>query len=321
MPVNEFEIIAHYFKSAYPTNKGNLVLGIGDDAAIINVTEDTELVLSTDTLVSGVHFFENTAAEDIAYKSLNVNLSDIAAMGALPRWVTLSLTLPEKNLDWLSRFSSSFNQVAEEHGLTLVGGDLTKGPLSITIQVHGVSPKGKSLRRSGAADGDLIYVTGELGAAAYALKHLDDKTSYPTITEHELLRLNRPDARVNVGIELRDNATSCIDISDGLSSDLMHILNNSHVGADINLSKIPLSNSLSKLDYDEAIEIALTGGDDYELCFTLPKVLSDSALEELKSICPVHCIGQINKEDSKLNLFDKDNNLYQLKNNAYRHFN
>lgn len=319
--MNEFEIIEHFFKQSHPASKGNLVLGIGDDAAIINVAEETELVISTDTLVSGVHFFENTSPEDIAYKALSVNLSDIAAMGALPRWVSLSLTLPDKDLDWIEKFSSSFNQLAIKQSLVLIGGDLTKGPLSITVHIHGVSPKGQSLRRSGASVGDLIYVTGELGAAAYALRHIEDAVLFPAPAEKEIQRLNRPDARIKTGLELRNVASSCIDISDGLFSDLGHVLKASNVGAEIKLSDIPYSDSLKKLDKEIAIELALTGGDDYELCFTLPKGLPDSVISELELICPIHCLGQINKEVSKLSLINDSDELYEIKTNAYRHFN
>ncbi len=319
--MNEFEIIEHYFKQAHPASKGNLTLGIGDDAAIINVAEETELVISTDTLVSGVHFFENSSAADIAYKSLSVNLSDIAAMGALPRWLSLSLTLPNKDLDWLKEFASSFNQLAQDQSLVLIGGDLTKGPLSITVQIHGVAPKGKSLRRSGANIGDLIYVTGELGAAAYALKHTEDSRLFTSPTDKEIQRLNRPDARIKTGLELRDNATSCIDISDGLLADLGHVLKASNVGAELKLSEIPYSDSLKKLDEDIAIELALTGGDDYELCFTLPNSIPETVVDELALICPIHCIGSINKQATKLSLINKNDELYKIKSNAYRHFN
>ena len=318
--MNEFEIIEKYFRKNNPASKGNLILGIGDDAAIINVSEDSELAISTDTLVSGVHFFEDAAPEDIAYKALSVNLSDIAAMGALPRWISLSLTLPDNDPVWLQRFSSSFNQLAAEHSVVLIGGDLTKGPLSISLQIHGVAPKGKSLRRSGSAAGDLVYVTGQLGAAAYALKHMQNPDSYSLVTEQEIERLNRPDARVKTGLELRDNATSCIDISDGLLADLGHILKASNVGAEITLNEIPYSDSLKKLDKEQAIELALTGGDDYELCFTLPKGLPDSEIENLQSICPIHCIGKITKEANQLSLIDENDKPYELATIAYRHF-
>lgn len=319
--MNEFEIIEHFFKQSHPTSKGNLILGIGDDAAIINVAEETELVISTDTLVSGVHFFENALPEDIAYKALSVNLSDIAAMGALPRWVSLSLTLPDKDLDWLKEFSSSFNQLAHDHSVVLIGGDLTKGPLSITVHIQGVAPKGKSLRRSGANVGDLIYVTGELGAAAYALRHIEDNHLFPSPTDKEIQRLNRPDARIKTGIELRDIATSCIDISDGLLADLDHVLKASNVGAEIKLSEIPYSDSLKKLDEETAIEIALTGGDDYELCFTLPDGLPKEVIIDLESICPIHCIGSISKQVLELKLVNENNEVYEIESKAYRHFN
>lgn len=318
--MNEFEIIEHYFKQAHPASQANLTLGIGDDAAIINVPDDTELVISMDTLVAGVHFFENSSAEDIAYKSLAVNLSDIAAMGASPRWISLSLTLPDKDLDWIKKFSSSFNQLAMEHSLVLIGGDLTKGPLSITVQIYGIAPKGKSLRRSGANVGDLIYVTGYLGAAAYALKHIEGSNVFSAPTDNEIQRLNRPEARIKAGIVLRDVATTCIDISDGLLADLGHILKASNVGAKVMLSDIPYSSSLQKIDREIAIELALTGGDDYELCFTLPEGVPDIVINELESICPIHCIGSITKHESQLSLIDGNDETYEIKSNSYRHF-
>jgi thiamine-monophosphate kinase len=318
--VNEFEIIEHYFKRAHPASQGNLTLGIGDDAAIINVPDDTELVISMDTLVAGVHFFENSSPDDIAYKSLSVNLSDIAAMGALPCWLSLSLTMPDNDLDWLKKFSSSFNQLAVEHSLVLIGGDLTKGPLSITVQIHGVVPKGKSLRRDGANVGDLIYVTGQLGAAAYAFRNIKDSNLFPSPTDNEVQRLNRPEARIKTGIALREIASSCIDISDGLFADLGHILMASKVGAEVKLSDIPYSDSLQKLDKEIAIELALTGGDDYELCFTLPEEKNEIVINELESICPIHCIGSINNQASILSLIDDNDEPYEIKSSAYRHF-
>jgi len=318
--LNEFEIIEHYFKQAHPASQGNLILGIGDDAAIINVPEDSELVISMDTLVVGVHFYQNSSPEDIAYKSLAVNLSDMAAMGALPRWISLSLTLPDNNLDWIKKFSASFNQLATEHSLILIGGDLTKGPLSITVQILGVVPTGKSLRRSGANIGDLIYVTGQLGAAAYVLKNIEDSDLFPSPTEREVQRLNRPEARIKTGLELRQLASSCIDISDGLLADLGHILKASNVGAEVKLSEIPYSDSLQKLDKVIAIELALTGGDDYELCFTIADGIPDTVINELASICPVHCIGFINKQGPRPSFIDGDGKPYKIESKAYRHF-
>ncbi len=318
--MSEFEIIERFFKKAHPNSKGDLALGIGDDAAIINVPEDSELVMSMDTLVAGVHFFEDTSAENIAFKSLSVNLSDIAAMGASPRWISLALTLPEKDLDWIERFASSFNTLAEEHSLVLIGGDLTKGPLSITVQIHGVNPKGKSLRRSGANPGDVIYVSGNLGAAAYALKNIEGSILYPAATEKEIQQLYRPKARIKTGIALRDVATSCIDISDGLIADLQHILKASQVGAEIELSDIPYSDSLIKLKSELAIELALTGGDDYELCFTIPNSLSNTSLDEIAINCPITKIGFINNKNASLVLRKENEEVYFLKSKSYSHF-
>jgi len=273
-----------------------------------------------DTLVAGVHFFENSSPGDIAYKSLAVNLSDMAAMGALPRWICLSLTLPDNDRDWIEIFSSRFNLLAIEHSLILIGGDLTKGPLSITVQILGVVPKGKSLLRSGAQVGDLIYVTGQLGAATYALKNIEDSDLFPSPTEKEVQRLNRSEARIKTGIKLREIASSCIDISDGLLADLGHILKASNVGAEVKLSQIPYSDSLQKLDKAIAIELALTGGDDYELCFTIADKIPKTVINELASICPITCIGSISKQGSKLSFIDDGGKSHEINATGYRHF-
>ena len=318
--MNEFEIIEHYFKPRLLDNQRGLKLGIGDDAAVISLSKDEELVVSIDTLVEGVHFLKDTSPKDIANKSLLVNLSDIAAMGATPKWITLSLTLPRNNLSWLEEFSNQFNSLLAEYSLILIGGDLTNGPLSITIQAHGIIPKGKFLHRGGAKPGDFIYVTGELGAAAYALRYLQNSEENLTPTSDELKRLNKPEPRIGTGLELRDIATSCIDISDGLFSDLSHILECSKVGADIKLNDIPYSKTLLKLNKDLAIELALTGGDDYELCFTVPPNLSDSNLEKMITTSKFCKIGRINQLSSKLNLIDNDEKIYEIKSVGYRHF-
>ena len=318
--MNEFEIIERYFKPKLQDNEQGLELGVGDDAAVINISQDEELVVSIDTLVEGVHFLKDTSPQDIANKSLLVNLSDIAAMGASPRWITLSLTLPENNSDWLKEFSKQFNSLLADYSLVLIGGDLTKGPLSITIQAHGIVPKGKFLCRDGAKPGDFIYVTGELGAAAYALRYLEDSDKNLKPTNEEIQRLNKPEPRIEVGLKLRDIATSCVDISDGLFSDLKHILRASKVGAEVKLMYIPYSKSLKLLDKELAIELALTGGDDYELCFTAPSVVSQSDLEKVITETQISQIGKINELSSKLHLIDDDGESYNLKSKCYKHF-
>jgi len=318
--LNEFEIIDHYFKPKFLDNQQGLKLGIGDDAAVIDISQDEELVVSIDTLVEGVHFLKDTSPQDIANKSLLVNLSDIAAMGASPKWITLSLTLPDNNSDWLKEFSKKFNSLLADYSLVLIGGDLTKGPLSITIQAHGIVPKGKFLCRDGAKPGDFIYVTGELGAAAYTLRYLEDSDKNLKPTNEEIQRLNKPEPRIEVGLKLRDIATSCVDISDGLFSDLKHILRASKVGAEVKLMYIPYSKSLKLLDKELAIELALTGGDDYELCFTTPSFVSQSDLEKVITETQISQIGKINELSSKLNLIDDDGESYNLKSKCYKHF-
>ena len=317
--MNEFEIIEHYFKLPL-INQKEVKLGIGDDAAVISLSQDKELVVSIDTLVEGVHFLKGLSPKDVANKSLLVNLSDIAAMGATPRWITLSLTLPENNSVWLEGFSKQFNKLLKNYSLALIGGDLTKGPLSITIQAHGIIPKGKFLQRGGAKPGDYIYVTGELGAAAYALRYLKNTDDNLKPTNDELEKLNKPEPKIQTGLELRDIATSCIDISDGLFTDLSHILNCSKVGADVKLNDIPYSKTLLKLDKDLAIDLALTGGDDYELCFTAPSNLSQSDLEKKITTSKFFKVGRINQLDSKLNLIGDDKKIYKLKSVGYQHF-
>lgn len=324
--MNEFEIISHYFKQANSNGQKDVVLGIGDDAAIIHVPVDSELLISTDTLVADVHFPLNTLPEDIAFKSLAVNLSDMAAMGAEPRWITLSLTMPEFNQEWLNHFADSFNRLAADYEIVLVGGDLSRGPLSVTVQMQGLVPKGISkkgvaLRRRGATPGDLIYITGKLGAAAFALKSiLNQDNIYQNPSVEEIQRLNRPEPRVKTGIALRGIASSCIDISDGLLADLGHILEASNVGAEVMLENIPYSDSLLKLDNEVAIELALTGGDDYELCFTLPANIKDSIVEKLHRICPIKHIGSINDNAPDLVFKKANGEIYQAKSHAYRHF-
>ena len=318
--MNEFEIIERYFKPKLQDNEQGLELGVGDDAAVINISQDEELVVSIDTLVEGVHFLKDTSPQDIANKSLLVNLSDIAAMGASPRWITLSLTLPDNNSDWLKEFSKQFNSLLADYSLVLIGGDLTKGPLSITIQAHGIVPKGKFLCRSGAKSGDSIYVTGELGAAAYTLRYLEDSDEKLKPTKKEIQRLNKPEPRIKTGLEIRDIATSCIDISDGLFIDLSHILRCSKVGAEVKLQDIPYSSTLRKLNKDLAIDLALTGGDDYELCFTIPSNVSNTDLEKMITTSKVSKIGRINELSSKLNLIDDDEKPYKLESAGFQHF-
>ncbi|MEM7027196.1 MAG: thiamine-phosphate kinase [Pseudomonadota bacterium] len=315
--MNEFEIIQRYFKQ--PTTNNNVIVGIGDDAAVINIPKDKQLVLCMDTLVSGIHFPIETKPEDIAYKSLAVNLSDMAAMGATPSWITLSLTIPENDLQWIEIFAKQFHALANEYALSLIGGDLSRGPMSVTVQLQGLITPTCSLLRSGAKPGDDIYVSGTLGAAAFALKSLIEPQQWGHATNEELLRLNRPKPRLTLSQKLLGNATSCIDISDGLVADLLHVLHEGNIGAEVIVDKLPISTSIKKLDRATCYELALTGGDDYELCFTLPELMSSEAIEQLNQVCPITKIGKI-IEQKELVLKNSDDEKINLPKSGYKHF-
>ncbi len=270
-----------------------VALGIGDDAALLEPSAGSHLVAATDTLVAGVHFPDRTRAEDLGYKALAVNLSDLAAMGARPRWALLALTLPEANEPWLDEFADGWQELAAETGVSLVGGDLTQGPLTITVEVLGEVPAGQALRRAGARPGDRIAVTGTLGAAALALRHLEaGETPAPPLLEC----LNRPRPRLAAGRALRGLASACIDVSDGLAADLSHLVEASAVGARIDLARLPLAEPLRGLG-DEGVELALSGGDDYELCFSYEPALGDAVAAALAATeTPVTEIGEITAE-------------------------
>jgi len=264
--MNEFTLIERYFNwdSYHPVN-----LNVGDDCAIIDNTPNTQIVTSVDTLIEGIHFPKNTSAADIAYKALAVNLSDLAAMGATPKYFTLALTLAELNEVWLSEFSESLKQLAKEYRIDLIGGDTTKGALSITINIIGEVETDKALLRSGAQVDDLIYVSSTVGDAAYAWRQIE-QGDRPL--DFYLNRFNRPTPRVALAQQLVGVANACIDISDGLEQDLSHILNRSKVGANIDIEAIPLSNEVANyIGNTQNWCIALAGGDDYELCFSVPK--------------------------------------------------
>jgi thiamine-monophosphate kinase len=285
---------------------------VGDDCAIIEVNPNIQMVTSVDTLIAGVHFPINTSASDIAYKALAVNLSDLAAMGATPKHFTLALTLPEINEPWLDEFSASLKQLSEEYSINLVGGDTTKGALSITINVMGEVEQGKALLRSSAQVGDLIFVSNTVGDSAYAWQQIQQGNA-PSV--FYLDRLNRPTPQVLLGQQLSGIANACIDISDGLEQDLSHILKYSNVGATINLADIPLSDEM--IAYIENTHdwcTVLAGGDDYELCFTVPaENLKDLEAVKNKTNIQLTQIGVVTKSGglSRLGYFDQECKSYQ----------
>ena len=322
MSLNEFDLIQRFFNSATKHRK-DVILGIGDDAAILQVPFDQQLVVSTDTLVSGRHFPENTSPADMGYKALAVNLSDLAAMGAEPAWVLLALTLPNANEIWLRKFTDGFFPLLQNFQLQLVGGDMTQGPLTITFQALGFVPPGKALRRVGAKVGDRIYVTGTLGDAGLALESINKKNCFG-LTQSQIFsvmqHLNRPEPRVEIGLALRDIASSAIDVSDGLAADLGHILSTNQVGALLQLEKLPLSDSLQVLPSEKAWQLALSSGDDYELCFTVPESHERSLQQHLTALnTPYTCIGCIKKEPGLI-LLDKKGSAFNIDKLGYQHF-
>ena len=290
----EFSLIDRI--GARARSRADVVLGIGDDAAVLQVPDGMQLVLSTDTLVSGVHFPADTAPADIGWKALAVNLSDLAAMGADPAWVTLALTLPDADPTWLDGFLDGFCELADQHDVALVGGDTTRGPLSITLGAHGFVPAGMALRRDGAGFNDDIWVTGTLGDAAGALVQLKGQGLVSMKLRH---RLDRPSPRIDAGRALRELATSAIDLSDGLLGDLGHVLQRSGVGAELDLGRLPTSRTLAEHFPDEhdRWRLQLSGGDDYELCFTAAPAHA-LAIERAMAGCDVAAtvVGRITRE-------------------------
>jgi len=263
--VDEFALIRQHFAGLTQACEG-VVLGIGDDAALLAVPMGHELVVSTDTLVAGRHFPVNTAPFDVGWKALAVNLSDLAAMGATPRWFTLALTLPTPDAEWLSELARGLKALADAERVALVGGDTTRGPLALTLTVMGLVPSGQALRRDGARTGDVIAVTGTLGDAALALRQLDQPGADTALRG----RLDRPTPRCAAGQALRGLATAALDVSDGLAGDLNHILTASGVGAELVAEQLPRSAAFQAQAPQDALALQLHGGDDYELCVYLP---------------------------------------------------
>lgn len=269
--MGEFDLIKRFFTPA--DYSSDVLLGVGDDAAVLAVPQNYRLVVAVDTVVEGIHFPVKTSAADVAYRALAVNLSDMAAMGAQPRWFTLSLCLPQADEQWLAEFSASLSQLAGRFGVQLVGGDTVKGPLSISIQILGLVDKDQWLTRSGAKPGDVIFVSGSLGEAAGGLQLLlkPDLNASFEYRQHLLERFFRPTPRVELGLRLKSLASSAMDVSDGLLTDLRKLCVASHCGADLQLEKLPNSMPLSSVFGEARVEhFALHGGDDYELLFTVP---------------------------------------------------
>jgi len=301
MPLSEFEIISRYFAPAGASQSvPGVILGPGDDCAVIRPEPGQDICISTDTLVQGVHFPTECDPAIIASRSLAVNLSDLAAMGSRPFAFTLALTLSEVNEHWLEAFAASLHTMASRHGIHLIGGNLASGPLSLTIQVLGLVEKGSAITRTGARLDDDIYVSGTLGDAAMGVRLLNGderKTANERDRQYVLDRYYYPEPRWELGRQLKGIASSAIDISDGLLGDLGHICQSSHLGAVLFVNDLPLSAALVNLaGRAAALEMALSGGDDYELCFTA----SADKRKELDSLGGLTRIGKMTGESGQI---------------------
>ena len=316
--MSEFSLIKRYFTRATP----GAVLGVGDDAALVRVGSGMELAVSTDMLVSGTHFFSDADPYLLGHKALAVNISDMAAMGANPRWAMLAISLPSEDNVWLERFSAGFFALADEYQVELIGGDTTHGPLNLSVTIMGEVPQGQALRRDGAKVDDEIWVSGSLGDAALALAHMQGKLALGDASfAATVAALHRPAPRVALGIGLRGIANSAIDISDGLIADLGHILEKSDVAAEIQFHALPASVHLSPyLTQALGQRCVLAGGDDYELCFTAP-VARHAEIEMLaaKLDLPLACIGRI-VTGSGCIVRALDGNVMTIKETGYDHF-
>ena len=314
----EFDLIAKHFTRATPS----AVLGVGDDCALLAPTPGMQLAVSSDMLLEGRHFSPQDSPAGIGHKSLAVNLSDLAAMGATPRWATLSIALPEADDAWLTAFARGFFRMADQHGIELVGGDTTRGALTISITVIGEVPPGQALRRDGAQAGDDVWVSGVIGSAALALAYRQGRLFMEQVDAARVLpALYLPTPRVALGIALRGIASSAIDISDGLLADLGHILQRSQLGATLEFAALPtLPVAQAYLHEKVAVDCVLAGGDDYELCFTAAPDKHDAvrSAAEIAGVA-VTRIGQLLAAPG-LTIIDADGQPLPIEHTGYDHF-
>jgi thiamine-monophosphate kinase len=316
--MTEFDLISRYFTRPTP----NALLGVGDDAALLEVSGGNVLAVSSDMLVSGTHFSSDADPFLLGHKSLAVNLSDMAAMGASPRWATLAIALPEANEPWLEMFSAGFFALAQQYGVDLIGGDTTRGPLNLCVTIFGEVPAQQALRRNGAQLGDEVWVSGTLGDAALALSHLQGRIILNNIEYAACApALHQPLPRVSLGLALRGIVNSAIDISDGLLADLGHILDASQLGARLDFSAFPASSILrAHIQHPLATQCALSGGDDYELCFTAPAARHGDILDIAARLeLPLTHIGMIIAGQG-CTVLDTAGNPINIEASGYDHF-
>lgn len=317
---SEFELIQKYFSPLAEPNTSHIDIGLGDDCAVFSLQADERMAVSVDTLVAGVHFPSDVLPGQIASRAMAVSLSDLAAMGARPMGVTLAITVPESNPQWFADFSRGLSASLEQYAVPLLGGDTTRGPLSISVQVIGALPKAEVLTRSGAEPGDLLFVSGFLGDGAAALACINGEVKSEDQAYFEE-HFYRPPARIELGRKLLDKASAAIDISDGLLADADHIAKASGVGIEVDMQQLPLSEPISKLaDPQRQIHWALAGGDDYELCFTIPPEKELSVLALAENFCfPLTAIGRVVKGE-RVRCFDSEGSEVEVSSTGYQHF-
>jgi thiamine-monophosphate kinase len=320
VPLSEFALIERYFRKA-GAMRADVQLGVGDDAALLQSPPGAQLVAAMDTLVEGVHFPRNSPAASIGHRALAVNLSDLAAMGARPAWALLALTLPKIDEHWLEEFTGGLSALARSHDVALVGGDTTSGPLSVTIQIMGHVANSTALLRSGGRAGDRVFVSGTPGDAAAGLAIEQAKLTASSEAERYLRkRFLYPSPRLALGDCLRNHATACIDVSDGLLGDAGKLAQASGCGVELVLDDVPVSEELvSAVGERRARELALTGGDDYELCFTVPAAeigrLRHNLPPERWGYC---CIGTLREAPGSV--VTSAGNVIEFSHSGYDHF-
>lgn len=330
MAKGEFELIDQFFTLPQKLKRDDVALAIGDDCALLDVPVGKTLAVTTDTMVENSHFYSNIDPKDLGYKAIATNLSDLAAMGAEPAWVSLALTLPKVDEQWLQAFSEGVFEILNEHNVALIGGDTTGGErISVTVTAQGFVEKQTALCRHQAKNGDLIYVSGTIGdalAGFYLLQSLQkgEKSAVNFEEEYLIQRHFRPTPRVTLGNILAEQQISrcALDLSDGLVGDLRHILTRSGKSAVINLEDLPCSKQLVKLyGREQAEQFALQGGEDYELCFTIPSE-NKALLEEYQAKLgiDVTCIGKITEPQSQTIIFQKNGKNIELQLTGFEHF-
>jgi thiamine-monophosphate kinase len=305
--VDEFDLIRRYFTS--DARSPGVVVGVGDDGAILQPSVGSQQVQVIDTLVEGVHFPANINAGDLGYRVVAVNLSDIAAMGAVPRWMTLALTLWDKDESWVEEFAAGLLGAAAQYGVALIGGDTTQGDsVVVTVHLTGEVEEGAAILRSGATPGDTVFVSGTVGDAAAGLELIKQEVADAALVP----RFLRPTPRIKLGRSLAGRAHAAIDVSDGLIGDLHKLLDASGVGAEIDIDRIPLSEALrARFDLDTAYRFAMTGGDDYELCFTAPA-------DAVADMPDVTAIGKVTEEQALV--CRRDGEFVEVDKSGYSHF-